>query len=182
VTRTYLFVPPEEDAQVKALGARRDTESMCWYIDTDADPSRFSKWMAESENDPEFTITSDDAYVASTIVPCSTCHIDIEVICIFCESGTVSSEPLTQFTVSDLSAMDDGLKRQLELWPDFYLVGDQGYYANHCPQCHAPQDDMDLHSEPDHPFFNIPRAAPGAIELTPLEGTIQLSGSESFEI
>jgi hypothetical protein len=39
-----------------------------------------------------------------------------------------------------------------------------------------------LHSEPGDPFFNIPRAAPGSIKLTPLVGRIRLSGDEHFEI
>jgi hypothetical protein len=44
------------------------------------------------------------------------------------------------------------------------------------------QEDSYLHSEPEDPLFNIPRAAPGAIKLTPLVGQIQLSGDESFEV
>jgi hypothetical protein len=182
VNRTYLFVPPEENAEAEALGAHRDTELMCWYIESGDDPARFLKWLPDSEEDEEFTITSDDVYVASAVASCSTCRAKIEVICIFCRTGTVSGEPLTQFTVSDLWAMDDSLKRQLVPWPTFRRVDQESYFANHCPHCHAPQDDMDLHSEPDQPFFCIPRAAPGTIELTPLIGSIQFSGSESFEI
>ena len=41
---------------------------------------------------------------------------------------------------------------------------------------------MYLHSEPDHPFFGIPRASHGAVRLTPLVGRVPLSGYESFEI
>ena len=41
---------------------------------------------------------------------------------------------------------------------------------------------MYLHSEPDEPFFDIPRAAPGIIKVTPLAGTIRLSGDEHFEV
>ena len=110
----------------------------------------------------------------------------IEVICIYCESGTASGEPLVRFTVSHISAMDSALVRQLEPWGMFregYSEGSQdSYFANHCPQCRALQEDLYLHSEPDQPFFSIPHAAPGAIKLTPLAGRVRLSGDESFEV
>jgi hypothetical protein len=184
VDRTYLFVPPEEKAEVQALGAHWDAEKMCWYIGSDEEPARFSKWLTDEEDG--FTITSSHAYVASANVSCGKCHSTIEVICIHCESGTASGDPLTQFTVSDVWAMDEALARQLAPWPDFRQVdhpdSQEVYFANHCRRCGALQDDLYLHSEPDEPFFNIPRAAPGSIKLTPLVGRIQLSGNEHFEI
>ena len=39
-------------------------------------------------------------------------------------------------------------------------------------------DDMLLHSEPDHPFFEVPRV--GSVTLTPLSGVVRLSGDEHF--
>jgi hypothetical protein len=183
--RAYLYVEPEEYAEVQALGAHWDSERKCWYINSDEEAARLSKWLTVDEEDG-FTITSSHAYVASANVSCPECHSTIEVICIHCESGTASGDPLTQFTVSDVWAMDDALARQLEPWPDFRMVADPdsqgGYFANHCGHCGVLQDDLYLHSEPDEPFFNIPRAAPGAIKLTPLVGSIQLSGNEHFEI
>jgi hypothetical protein len=186
VDRTYLFVPPEEKAEVDALGAHWDATSMCWYINSDEDPSKFSKWLTDEDDDEEFTITSSQAYVASTTVTCEKCHAEVEVICIHCESGTVSGESLTQFTLSGIWAMDEALTQQLEPWPNFKKVHSpdlkESEFANHCPHCGAVQDDLYLHSEPDDPFFSIPRAAPGSIKLTPLAGRIQLSGDEHFEI
>jgi hypothetical protein len=41
---------------------------------------------------------------------------------------------------------------------------------------------MDLHSEPDHVFFDIVHAASGAITLTPIPLPIELSGNEHFVI
>jgi hypothetical protein len=41
---------------------------------------------------------------------------------------------------------------------------------------------MDLHSEPDHVFFDIVHAASGAIALTPIPLPIELSGNEHFVI
>ena len=133
------------------------------------------------EDDGEFTVTSGRACVASATIACLKCHSNIEVICIYCESGIVSEEPLKEFTVSGVWAMDSALTRQLEPWACFKSVDQEGYFANHCPHCNALQDDLYLHSEPDQPFFSIPRAPPGTIELTPLVGRIQLSGDESFE-
>jgi hypothetical protein len=138
------------------------------------------------EPDEEFTIASTDAYVAAATTPCQRCHAAIEVICIHCKSGTASGDPLAQFTVSNIWAINDSLAWQLQPWPNFRKVkgpkSEADYFANHCPRCDASQDDMYLHSEPDEPFFDIPRAAPGTIKLTPLAGTIRLSGDEHYEV
>jgi hypothetical protein len=186
--RLYLYVPPEEKAEVETLGARWDAESMCWYIGSGDDRTRFSKWLPDedAEQDEEFSITSDEAYVASAMVPCQACGSSIEVICICCESGTVLAEPLSQFTVSNIRAVDDALAAQLAPWPMFresYSEIDQGScFANHCPRCGALQEDLYLHSEPEDPFFSIPNAAPGTVRLTRLLGRVRLSGDESYGI
>jgi hypothetical protein len=187
VARTYLFVPPEESAEVRALGASWDADSKLWYIPADDSAANFSRWLLPSQDqDDEFTITSSDAYVAAATVPCQRCRSSIEVICIHCGSGTVSGEPLSGFTVSDIWAMDEDLVRQLRPWPGFREVRDPGEeassFANHCPRCGALQEDLYLHSEPDDPFFDIPRAPPGSIKLTPLVGPVRLSGDEHFEV
>jgi hypothetical protein len=186
--RLYLYVPPEEKAEVEAAGARWDAESMCWYIGSGDDRTRFSKWLPDEGpgQDEEFSIMSDEAHVASAMVPCQACGSSIEVICIHCESGTVLDEPLSKFTVSHIRAVDAALAAQLAAWPTFresYSEIDQGScFANHCPHCGGLQEDMYLHSEPQDPFFSIPRAAPGAVRLTPLAGRVRLSGDESFEV
>jgi hypothetical protein len=183
--RTYLFVPPEEKAEVQLLGAHWDDIAKCWYIGPDETPARFSRWLSP-EDDEGFNIASSQAYVAAATIPCQRCRASIEVICIYCGGGTASGEPLTQFTVSYVWAMDEDLTRQLLPWPTFRRVsspdGGSGGFANHCSQCGVPQEDMFLHDEPDTPFFDIPRAPPGSIELTPLAGTIQLSGDEHFAV
>jgi hypothetical protein len=137
-------------------------------------------------DDPEFAVTSDQAAVAAAKVSCWKCHEAIEVICIYCESGVVSGEVLTQFTVSNIWAMDEALSRQLEAWPTFRQVYDQtgqaSHFANYCSHCSAVQEDLYLHSEPGDAFFDIPHAEPGAVTLTAIEGRVQLSGDESFVI
>jgi len=182
VNRTYLYVSPEEQHEVKALGAHWDNQLKCWYVDGNEDSARFAKWLDEDDSADDFTISSDEAFVASATVACWQCHTGIEVICIYCESGTVSEEPLTRFTVSCLWAVDTALAQQLAQWPCFKPADSESAYANHCPHCGAVQDDMYLHSEPDHPFFSIPRAQPAPIKLTPLSGRVQMSGDESFEV
>jgi len=167
---------------VKALGAHWDNQSKCWYVEGNEDPARFAKWLGADDGADDFAIASDEAFVASATIDCWQCHASIEVICIYCESGTVGDEPLTRFTVSSLWAVDSTLARQLDRWPYFKPADPEGTYANHCPHCGAVQDDMYLHSEPDHPFFSIPRAQPAAIKLTPLTGHIEMSGDESFEV
>lgn len=187
--RTYLFVPPEEKADVASLGAQWDTVSKRWYIDPAEQPAKFSRWLPpfeEDEEDEEFRIVSSEAFVAAAKIPCRQCRTNIEIICIHCGSGAVSDEPLTQFTVSDIWAMDEALIRQLEPWPNFRRIrtrnSETGSFANHCPHCSAVQQDLYLHTEPDDPFFDIPHAPAGSIELTPLRGTIRLGGDEHFTI
>jgi uncharacterized protein DUF5710 len=186
--RTYLFVPPEEKADVQALGAQWDADSKRWYIGSDEARARFSRWLpgAETEEDEEFTIVSSEAFVASATVRCRQCGTSIEVICLHCESGSVSGEPLDRFTVSGIRAMDEALAHQLRRWPMYRRIDDPetdaGDFANHCSHCGAPQCEFDLHAEPDAPFFNIPAAESGSITLTPLSGAVRMSGDEHFEV
>jgi Domain of unknown function (DUF5710) len=187
VQRTYLFVPPEEYSQVQALGAYWDAGSKRWYIEADEPLEPFTVWLSDMPTDDEpFSIASSEGYVAAATTSCRRCRSSIEVICIHCESGTVCGDPLARFTVSGIWAMDEGLVRQLRPWPTFRKVDDPGaegsYFGNHCPHCGALQEDMYLHSEPEDPFFDIPRAAAGSITLTPLSGTIRLSGNEHFAV
>jgi Domain of unknown function (DUF5710) len=187
VERTYLFVPPEEYSEAQALGARWDAGSKRWYIEAHEPFERFSMWLPNAQADEEFfSIDSTEGYVAAATTSCRRCRSSIEVICIHCESGNVSGDPLTQFTVSDVWAMDEVLAEQLRRWPTFYRAVDpdagESYFANHCRHCGALQEDMYLHSEPNEPFFDIPRAPPGSIKLTPLVGTIKLSGNEHFVV
>lgn len=187
-------MPPEENPEVQALGALWDSDTKCWYIDSSELPARYWRWLMDVESDDdtdnESSIVSSQAYVAATTTPCQACQSPIEVICIYCETGAVAGEPLMRFTVCDVGSIDDALARQLKAWPGFHAVAgtdaDEGaddgapYFANHCARCGAVQADMYLHSEPEQPFFDIPNAAPGSITLTPLSGTIQLSGDQHF--
>jgi Domain of unknown function (DUF5710) len=186
VQRRYLFVPPEEYLEAQAQGARWDAEAKRWYIGADEPLELFALWLSDTPMDEGFSIASTDGYVAAATTSCRRCRSRIEVICLYCESGTVSGDPLTRFTVCGIWAMDEGLAGQLKPWPTFREAGgpeqEGSYFANHCSHCGALQEDMYLHSEPEDPFFDIPRAAPGSITLTPLAGTIRLSGSEHFVV
>jgi hypothetical protein len=134
----------------------------------------------------EFEVISTDAYVVSTQVICWKCGRRIEVICIYCESGVDIDEPLTRFTVSTIWSMNAALACQLKSWSHFKRGTGRklhpGYFANYCPHCDAPQEDMTLHDEPDTPFFSIPHAPSGTVRLTPLVGEIRLNGCCRFSI
>jgi hypothetical protein len=184
VDRAYLYVPPEERAEVERLGAQWDSTAKCWYISSDAERRPFAQWLPDALDgeDEEFTVVSANAYVASARIACRSCSSEIEVIGIHCESGSVLGEELTQFTAQSVWDMDEATAKQLERWPFFRRVAEEGEFANHCPHCEAVQEEFSLHSEPGDPFFDIPHAKPGAIQLTPLSGEIRLSGDESFEI
>jgi ribosomal protein S27AE len=183
MNRTYLFVPPEERSDVEALGARWDSDLKCWYVDGEPS-SGLARWSSASDDD-EFSIISNDAYVASAGITCPHCGQETEVICIHCVSGTASGQSLEQFTVFYIRAVNETLLQELKSWPDFRrtIEGDAvGDFANHCSRCGDAIADMDLHSEPDHVFFDIVHAASGAITLTPISLPIELSGSEHFVI
>jgi hypothetical protein len=57
-----------------------------------------------------------------------------------------------------------------------------GDFANHCIACGGVIGDVDLHTEPDHAFFDIVHAMDGAVTLVPLPLPIRLSGNEHFVI
>src|SRR5882757_2229776 len=125
--RLYLEVPEADEAEAQALGARRDEKSGRWYIGFGPSEEDFSRWLAEeprTQEDEEFTITSEEAYVAAATAPCQSCRAPIEVICIYCAGGTVMGEPLSEFTVSSMRAMDGALGTQLAAWPTFREVSD----------------------------------------------------------
>jgi Domain of unknown function (DUF5710) len=186
--RVYLYVAPEEYAEVRALGASWDGDSKRWYIRSDVAPAPFARWLENDEQEAQFGIVSDEAFVASTRTACVTCQGDIEVICIYCESGTdvEMDEAMARFTVSGIWAMDDALAAQLERWPLFKReVGagsEEECFANHCSHCGAVQEDYRLHSEPEDVFFCASDAEPGTIKFIPLVGRVHLSGNYGFRL
>jgi hypothetical protein len=132
------------------LSASWDDASRRWYTPKDRLSAELSRWIGGDEDagsEAEFGITCDQAFVASAQTMCVKCHERIEVICIYGETGTdiEMDEPLSQFTLSNIWAMDSGLRAQLAPWPSFRNAGgadsDEGHFANHCPHCGAMQED-----------------------------------------
>ena len=194
VPRTPLFVPPEEYAEVATLGAAWDRGGKYWYLTEDDEPGKFTRWLAEGgrpegpdEMDPghaeRFAIESDHACAVTAWVPCQDCGKIIQVICLYCLTGTVREEPLEQFTVSHISAVDPGTAQLLSRWPLFHRAKGESVFSNHCPQCHEAQQEMLLHSEPDQPFFDVEAAIEsGAATVTALQGTVRVDGDEAFKV
>jgi hypothetical protein len=181
--RTYLFVPPEERAEVETLGAQWDSTKKCWYVEGALSPS-LARWSSLPE-EGDYSVISNDVYVASTRIPCPHCGQETEVIAIHCLTGMVLDEPLERFTISDIRAIDEALLQQLQHWPSFRrTTEDDGFgdFANHCAACGDVIGDIHLHSEPEHAFFDIVHAVSGAVTLVPLVRTIRLSGNEHFVI
>jgi hypothetical protein len=184
--RIYLYVPPEEYAGVEAYGASWDEDAKCWYVPEHLSPAVFSRWVEDEGS--EFGISSDEAFVVSAKGECVQCRREIEVVCIYCESGVdvERDEPLMRFTVSAIWAIDEVLAAALARWPLFRRELrediDEGCFANHCAHCGAVQEDYRLHSEPGDVFFNVAEAEPGSIALVPLTGRVRLSGDYAFGV
>ena len=186
VERIYLYVPPEEYAEVKASGACWDEYSKRWYVPQDRESAAWSRWMGEAE-EGEFGIESEEAFVAAALTGCSNCGEEIEVVCVYCASGIdlETGELVERVTLSNISTMDDALAAALNSRGFFSTGGEAsacGQFANHCPHCGAPQEDYLLHSEPGDVFFSIAEAEPGSIALTAVEGRIRVSGDCGFGV
>ncbi len=74
----------------------------------------------------EFRILSDEAVVVSGRVPCWNCRADVEVICLYCQTGFVDGEATLDFSVSNVTAVDEPLRVQLVRWPTFRPIRGRG--------------------------------------------------------
>jgi hypothetical protein len=131
-----------------------------------------------------FRILSDEAVVVSGRIPCWNCRADIEVICLYCQTGLVDGEPTLDFSVSNVTVIDEALRMQLARWPAFHPIrrrGCDGGFANHCPSCARPQDDFYLHFQPGGIFFSFQDPAAEQLRVYALQGHIRCSGDEGFE-
>jgi hypothetical protein len=186
--RIYLNVSPEEYSEAKAAGAAWDDVSKSWYIEKNGSPELFTRWLGDQLDTAQFGIVADEVMVVAAQIPCAQCQEDVEVICIYGESGVdiETGGTIEQFTVSNIWAVDTELEKKLERWPTFRRVIDgdsvDGVFANHCPHCNAAQDDYLLHSEPGDVFFGISSTTPGSLRFTRLAGCAQLSGDYGFEV
>jgi hypothetical protein len=185
--RIYLFVSPEEYPEVQASGACWDDASKSWYIGAGMEPATFSRWLGEEDGEAPFGIVSEEAYVASACSPCVRCGNEIEVVCIYCKSGvdTEMGDPIADFTVFNIWAMDGILAKLIERWPHYrqgVSEDAEGVFANHCPHCGVMQEDYLLHSEPGDAFFGLALDTPGTVEFTALERRVCLSGDYGFGV
>src|SRR5580698_6891146 len=135
--------------------------------------------------DPKFRILSDEAAVVSGRVQCWNCRTDVEVICLYCQTGFVDGEATLDFSVSNITDVDENLRLQLGRWPKFHPVtrrgSSHGYFANHCPSCQKPQDDFYLHCQPGGIFFSFQDPIAQELRIHALIGLVRLSGDEGYE-
>jgi hypothetical protein len=134
--------------------------------------------------DREYRIVSDEAVVISGWVKCWNCLADIEVICVYCQTGFIDGEATVDFSVSNVTHIDEALRLQLARWPKYHPLrrrGDQGCFANHCPGCERPQDDFYLHCQPGGLFFSFQDPVAQELKIHALQGQVRLSGDEGFE-
>ncbi len=135
--------------------------------------------------DSDFRILSDEAAVVSGRVKCWNCQADVEVICVYCQTGFVDGEAMLDFSVSNVSHIDESLRLQLARWPGFHPMrirrDSRGPFANHCPGCAKPQDDFYLHCQPGGIFFSFQDPIAQELQIHALQGGVRLSGDEGFE-
>jgi len=135
--------------------------------------------------DSDFRILSDEAAVVSGRVKCWNCQADVEVICVYCQTGFVDGEAMLDFSVSNVSHIDESLRLQLAGWPGFHPMrirrDSRGPFANHCPGCAKPQDDFYLHCQPGGIFFSFQDPIAQELQIHALQGGVRLSGDEGFE-
>ncbi|HEY6456122.1 MAG TPA: hypothetical protein VIY90_12685 [Steroidobacteraceae bacterium] len=135
--------------------------------------------------DADYRILSDEAVVVSGYVKCWNCQADAQVICLYCQSGFVDGEAMLDFSVSNITDIDESLRMQLGRWPKFHPIRRRGTmsggFANHCPSCNKPQDDFYLHCQPGGPFFSFQDPVAQQLRIHVLQGRIRLSGDEGFE-
>jgi hypothetical protein len=182
--RTHLYVPFEEQEQVKALGACLDEYKKCRYIDAIVDSELFKHWLGDADSEEgKDSISSDHACGACANSVCWKCRSRIEVIAIYCAEGISEEEETREFTVFNITGIDDALSAQLKGWPQFRKgsTEDSTYFANYCPHCGVMQEDNDLHVRPDGVLFGVGSIpSDSVVTLTPLTGLIQLNGDEGY--
>jgi hypothetical protein len=135
--------------------------------------------------DPDYRILSDEAVVVSGRVRCWNCRAEIEVICLYCQTGFVDGEATLDFSVSNVTAVDESLRLQLARWPNFHPLrgrgAENGGFANHCARCDKPQDDFYLHCQSGGIFFSFQDPVAQELRIHALRGLIRCSGDEGFE-
>jgi hypothetical protein len=135
--------------------------------------------------DGAFRIVSDEAAVISGHIRCWNCKADMEVICVYCQTGFVDGEAMFDFSVSNVTDIDESLRLQLARWPKFHPTrrrgAEFGGFANHCPSCERPQIDFYLHCQPGGIFFSFQDPVAQELQIHALQGLVRLSGDEGFE-
>jgi hypothetical protein len=137
-----------------------------------------------ARTDHQYRIVSDETVVVSGRVKCWHCQADIEVVCLYCQTGFIDGDATVDFSVSNVTRIDEALRLQLARWPKYHPVrsrSGQGCFANHCPSCERAQDDFYLHCQPGGLFFSFQAPGAGALMIYPLQGLVRLSGDEGFE-
>jgi hypothetical protein len=133
----------------------------------------------------EYRIISDEAVVVSGHVKCWNCQTDVQVICLYCQTGFVDGEAMLDFSVSNITDIDESLRLQLGRWPKFHPIRRRGTvagaFANHCPGCDKPLDDFYLHCQPGGLFFSFQDPLAQELRIHVLHGRVRMSGDEGFE-
>jgi hypothetical protein len=203
VLRIDLIVPFAEKDAAKALGARFDPGTKCWYVPDGANPAPFEKWMPRP---PVVNLRSPDGFHLARVGDiCWSCKKPTYVYAIYfpIQPAMIDGHEVIDGEVEEIpahahhgpgfmsgatwigDAAADAIAEHAPLLRlDNSSTAKSRYYMNHCMCCGAKLGDFDLFSEPGSGFFPVEDKHAAAIQLksVPVMLEAEMSGYHSVEL
>ncbi len=191
-----LMVPNAEKDEAEALGALWDASRRRWYVPPGLDPQPFRRWIPPRDTGtPGLNLRAEEAYGVTAPRRCERCGQTTVVV------GFLMAPGFEDFSVwedeidgqgrwgggqawafaHDIDTLPSPIAAQAIMRAPFYRRAFKATHGrswiNHCSECRAPQDDLQLFETPGAPFRPL---APGDIvnhRAFRLRGVFEASGS-----
>lgn len=151
----------EDIDEVKALGAKWDSETKKWFIEYRSDYPNFKKWILKDRDST--IILCDHYYIVEGKQSCFKCGKMTTVIGFGFENYyEVYNDSFERYSdeihiASGIYSLSPKLVKYLKEKYNFYLgyskTAENEYYSNHCKHCNVIQGNFFLFDEVDSPFF-----------------------------
>ena len=119
-------------------------------------------------------------------VRCWNCQADIEVICLYCQTGFVDGEAMFDFSVSNVTDIDESLRLQLARWPKF--PSDTQTWRRTSvvlpiivQAVRKPRTTSICTASREEYFFSFQDPVAQELQIHALQGLVRFSGDEGFE-